>query len=61
MSPSREYLDYLGDIRDAAAKVGSAGNLPAPSGNLPDGTAERVLTERPSSLVRSVPSIPSGW
>jgi hypothetical protein len=42
-------------------KKGSAGNLPAPSGNLPDGTAERVSTERPSPLARTVPSIPSGW
>jgi hypothetical protein len=39
----------------------SAGNLPAPSGNLPDGTAERILTKRPSPLARTVSPIPSGW
>lgn len=43
----------------ACLKNGSAGNLPAPVGDPPNGTAPNNMADRPSPLVRTVAFLPS--
>jgi hypothetical protein len=40
--------------------MGSAGNLPAPVGNLPTGTAETTRVVGSFSLTRNAAAVPSG-
>jgi hypothetical protein len=42
-------------------KMGGAGNLPAPVGNLPSGTAENTHAASGFSLIRNAAAVPSGW
>jgi len=59
LARAREDFAFESTLR-ACVKMGSAGDSPAPVGNLPTGMAERNFAKGPSSFIRIVPSIPSG-
>jgi hypothetical protein len=42
-------------------EIGAAGNLPAPVGNLPTGTAEILCPGSWASFLRNAAAVPSGW